>query len=122
MLSVTLDEKSAIAILEPQGALEKEDFDAAVKLIDPFIEEHGRLNGIIISTESFPGWKSFSALSRHLTFIKNHHKKIKRLAFVTNSVIGNIAENMTGHFVEAGIKTFPYGEMEKAKAWILEEA
>jgi hypothetical protein len=117
-----MDEENAIAILEPQESLEKDDFDAAVKVIDPFIEEHGKLNGVIISTKSFPGWEDFTALSRHFTFIKNHHKKVKRLAFVTDSFVGSIAENITGHFVEAEVKTFPFGEMEKAKEWILEKA
>lgn len=120
MLKVTLDKENSIAILEPQGALSKEDFDAAVKIIDPYIEENGKLNGLIIATESFPGWDDFAALSRHITFVKNHHQKIKRLAFVTDSVIGAFAENIADHFVEAQIKTFPFGEIDKAREWIVE--
>jgi len=119
MLKVTLDKKNSIAILEPQGALSKEDFDAAVKIIDPYIEENGKLNGLIIETESFPGWDDFAALSRHITFVKNHHKKIKRLAFVTDSVVGNLAEKVADHFVEAQIKSFSFGEMNEAREWIL---
>jgi len=122
MLKTTIDEQDLIVILEPEGTLTKEDFDEATKKIDPFIEEHGKLNGVIISTESFPGWSGFSAMSRHFKFIKNHHRKIKRLAFVTDSMVGDIAEDFTGHFVQAEIKTFPFGEMEDAKAWILEKA
>jgi hypothetical protein len=122
MMNITMDKENAIAILEPQDSLEKEDFDAAVKVIDPFIEEHGKLNGGIISPKSFPGWEDFSAMSRHFTFVKNHHKKVKRLAFVTDSLVGSIAENITGHFVEAEVKTFSFAEMEKAKKWILEKA
>ena len=122
MLKLTLDKKDAIATLEPQGALEKKDFDDAVKIIDPYIEEYGKLNGVIINTESFPGYDDFAAMSRHFTFVKNHHKKIKRLAFVTDSVVGDIAEKFTGHFIQAEVKTFPYGQLEKAKEWILEVA
>lgn len=118
MLKVTLDKKNSIVTLEPQGALSKEDFDTAVKIIDPYIEESGKLNGLIIETESFPGWDNFAALSRHITFVKNHHQKIKRLAFVTDSVVGNLAENIADHFVEAQIKTFPFGEMDEAREWI----
>ena len=120
MLKVTLDKKNSIAILEPHGALSKEDFDAAVKTIDPYIEENGKLNGLIIETELFPGWDNFAALSRHITFIKNHHQKVKRLAFVTDSVVGNLAENITGHFVEAEIKSFPFSQLDEAKKWIVE--
>ena len=120
MLKVILDTKNAIATLEPHGALTKEDFNLAVKAIDPYIEANGKLNGLIIATESFPGWDDFAALSRHITFVKNHHQKIKRLAFVTDSVVGGFAENIADHFIEAQIKTFPFGEIGKAKVWIAE--
>ena len=77
MLSITLDKEKAIVTLEPEGALRQEDFETAVKVIDPFIEARGKLSGVIIATESFPGWKDFAALTEHLKFIKNHHKKVK---------------------------------------------
>jgi hypothetical protein len=119
MLSITLDKEKAIVTLEPSDALSEEDFHTAVKVIDPFIRVHGKLAGLIIETESFPGWKDFSALTDHLRFIKNHHKKVKRLAFVTNSVIGDFAEHIASHFVDAEVKHFPYGEHKEAREWIL---
>jgi len=120
MLNITLDKEKAIVTLEPMDALSEEDFHTAVKVVDPFIEEHGKLEGVIIETESFPGWKDFSSLVAHLKFIKNHHKKVRRLAFVTDSVIGDIAEHMTSHFVDAEVKHFPYGSHKEAREWILE--
>ncbi len=120
MLKVTLDKETKIVTLQPDGALTKEDFDEAIKVIDPFIEAEGDLNGVIIYTESFPGWENFAALSRHLSFVKNHHKKIKKLAMVTDSFIGAFSEHISSHFVEAEIKNFDYDKIEDAKAWILE--
>ena len=120
MLNITLDREEAIVMLEPHGALCKDDFDIAVKVIDPFIEKHGKLDGLIIYTELFPGWEDFAALSRHITFVKNHHQKIKRLAFVTNSSVGNIAETIASHFVKAEIKSFSFEQLDEAKSWIIE--
>ena len=71
MLNTILDSQTKIVTLQPHGALKKEDFDNAVKIIDPFIEMHGKLNGVIIYTETFPGWEDFAAFNRHLVFIKN---------------------------------------------------
>jgi len=122
MLNTILDTATKIVTLQPHGALKKEDFDNAVKIIDPFIEEHGKLNGVIIYTETFPGWDDFAAFNRHLVFIKNHHKEIKKLAFVTNSLVGDFGEMMTGHFVEAVIKNFSFDQLEDAKTWIMEES
>jgi len=119
MLSVTIDKKNSIALLEPGGPLSKDDFKSAAAIIDPYIEEAGRLNGLVIHTKSFPGWDSFAALSSHLSFVQGHHKKISRVAFATDSLIGNIAEAVGAHFVNAEIKLFSYQELEQAKSWTL---
>ena len=118
MLHVTLEKEKLLAVLEPDGALSKEDFDNAVRIIDPFIEENGKLNGIVIYTESFPGWEDFAALSRHITFIKNHHKKIARLAFVTDTAVIDYTKAIAAPFVEAEIKVFPFAQFDEAKAWV----
>jgi len=119
MLEVKIDKENAIAILEPHAALSKEDFDNAAKVIDPFIlESDGKLNGIIIYTKSFPGWEDFAALSRHITFVKNHHQKIKRLAFVTDTSVIEFTKMIAAPFVEAEIKVFDYDDFDEAKRWV----
>jgi hypothetical protein len=118
MLSVELDKIKSIAILEPEGPLSKGDFESATKIIDPYIEETGGLKGLIIHVESFPGWDSFAALSTHLSFIREHHTRISRIAFSTDSVVGNLAERIASHFVNAEIKQFGYQELERAKEWV----
>jgi len=120
MLNITFDKEYPIVTLEPEEKLSQMDFETAAKIIDPFIKIHGKLLGVIIETESFPGWKDFAALLEHLTFIKKHHKKVKRVAFVTDSVIGGAAEHITSHFVDAEVKHFPYGAHKEARNWILE--
>ena len=119
MLEVKIDKETGLAILEPHDAMSKEDFDNAAKVIDPFIlESEGKLNGIIIYTKSFPGWEDFAALSRHITFVKNHHKKIKRLAFVTDTAVIEFSKVITAPFVEAEIKVFDYDDFDEAKKWV----
>ncbi len=120
MLKVELDEVEGIAILEPDGELSKSDFISASKIIDPYIESVGELNGIIIHVQSFPGWDSFSSLIAHLTFVKEHHKKVSRIAFATDSPIGSFAGNIANHFVNAKIKKFEFSELETSRKWILD--
>ena len=119
MHSVEIDEVNGLAILEPDGPLTKADFESAAKVIDPYIENTDQFNGIIIHTESFQGWDSFAALTSHLRFVKEHHKKISRVAISTNSVIGNFSEAVASHFVNAEIKLFSYQELKQAKDWII---
>ena len=119
MLEVKIEKENGLAILEPHDALSKEDFDNAAKVIDPFIlESEGKLNGIIIYTKSFPGWEDFAALSRHITFVKNHHKRIKRLAFVTDTSVIEFTKVIAAPFVKAEIKVFDYDDFDEAKKWV----
>lgn len=118
MLSVNLNKKERIAILQPDGELSAADFQAASQIIDPFIESSGKLNGIIIYVQSFPGWDSFSALITHLKFIQEHHKLVLHVALVTDSPIGGIAEYVTSHFVSAKVNSFAFGELSAAEEWI----
>ena len=119
MLNITLNEDHRIVIIEPEGKLSANDFQSAVTIIDPFIGEAGSINGLIIAAEKFPGWEDFSALVSHLFFVKEHHKKITTVAFVSDAAIGKIAERLVKHFVSAEIKAFSYNEIEQAKAWII---
>ena len=120
MLIVKLDHENVIVLIEPTGALDEKDFQAASSEIDPLIESAGQLNGLIIHTRSFPGWDSFSALVSHFKFVKNHHHKIKRIALVTDSVIGSLFESLASHFVDAQLRLFSYDELEQAKQWIID--
>ncbi len=88
-----------------------------MKVVDPWIEKNGRLKGLVIHAKSFPGWDSFGALSSHLVFVRDHHRKIDRVAFATDSAMGNVAEKIARHFVKAEIKLFPYESLDEARSW-----
>jgi len=119
MLNIRLDPDSAIVTLEPHGTLSEEDFRRADAAVDPFIELHGGLRGMIIHVHSFPGWDSFSAMISHLSFVQQHHRKVKRIAVASDSNLGNLAEAIGSHLVAAEIRPFGFDQLEDAKRWIL---
>ncbi len=121
MLNVSLDEEKGSVTLEPDGALTKQDFESAAQRIDPYIERAGGLRGLLIHTRSFPGWDSFGALVTHLKFVKEHQRKIARVALVTDSAIGDVAERLVSHFVSAEIKHFPFDDLAAARDWVSAE-
>lgn len=118
MIDFHLDPKTAVLTLHPESALKKSDFEELAAAVDPQIEEHGDLKGLILDVGRFPGWDSFGALVTHIRFVRSHEKHVKKIAVVTDSHIGDVAEHLTSHFVAAEVKHFPAGEMEQAKAWI----
>lgn len=117
MLAVEIDEASGVAVLSPSGKLSEADFENVTNLLDPYIEQYGTLKGLIVYTEEFPGWESFSGFLSHLRFIRNHHEKVKSIALVTNSSVGALAEYLASHFISAQVMAFHYKELELAKYW-----
>lgn len=118
MIDYRLDPASGVLTITPQAALDKDDFTALAKAVDPQIAEHGDLSGLIIEAPRFPGWDSFGALVSHLRFVRDHHRHVRKIAVVTDSHLGDAAEHIAAHFVAAEIKHFPAGEADAAKAWI----
>ena len=108
-------------MFEPDGALTEEDFKSAISIVDPWIEKNGQLKGLIIHSESFPGWESFGAMTAHLRFVNEHHKMINRVALVTDSAIGNLAEIIAAHFTKSDIGLFPYKALNEARSWVIEK-
>jgi SpoIIAA-like len=119
MIEHNLDVAHSILHVRPQSPLQQDDFVRLAATVDPYIEETGDLAGLIIETPTFPGWESLGAMAAHFRFVRDHHKRIKRVAVVTDSALGNLAERLASHFVSAEIRHFPMGERETAKQWVM---
>jgi len=119
MIDYDLDTAHSIVLVRPQARLDKDDFVKLAKAVDPQIEASGDLAGVIIDAPSFPGWENFGSMVRHLRFVRDHHKHVKKVAVVTNSAFGDAAEHLASHFVSAEIKHFPAGQVEAARQWII---
>ena len=118
MIDYTLDETSSVLHVRPAGPLGKDDFEALSQAVDPFIERTGELNGLLLEVAHFPGWTDLAAVIRHFRFVCDHHRKIKKVAIVTDSPLGEAAEHIASHFVAATIKHFPVGHLDEAKTWL----
>ena len=119
MIEHTLDTVHAILYVRPMSSLEQGDFVQLAKTVDPYIEKTGDLAGLIIEAPVFPGWDSLGAMAAHFRFVRDHHKHIKKVGLVTDSALGDVAEHLASHFVSAEIRHFPAGEIEAAKAWVM---
>lgn len=118
MITHQLMREQGILVVTPGGPLESTDFESLAQEIDPYIEEKGMLNGLMIYTEKFPGWDDFAALVSHLRFVKNHHQKIKKVAAVTDAGFISIVPRVANHFVQADIRHFDYPDKESALDWL----
>jgi len=118
MIHHELLREQGILIVTPEGPLQQADFETLAQFVDPFIESEGELHGLLIHTESFPGWSDFAALLSHLKFVKNHHSHIAKVAAVTDSGFLSIMPSIVSHFVHAQVRHFDYGDKQSALAWL----
>lgn len=118
MIGFELLHDKGIVVLSPDGPLEEADFKRLAEEVDPYIAANGRLTGLMIRARSFPGWASFGALVSHLRFVKDHHRKIARIAAVTDDHLLKILPAIASHFVAAEIRQFPSSEEAQAIAWL----
>lgn len=118
MISYELLRDEGILIVSPKGRLASADFTRLAQEVDPYIQEKGKLSGLMIHAEAFPGWEDLGALISHLRFVKDHHKHIKKVAAVTDSKLLSIMPRVVDHFVSAEVKHFEYRDKEAALEWI----
>jgi SpoIIAA-like len=119
VIEYDLDVEHSILHVQPKSAIGRDDFVNLAKVVDPHIDATGGLAGLIVEAAGFPGWGSFAAMVNQFRFVRDHHKRIKRIAVVTDSHFGDVAEHFTSHFVSAEIRHFPAGQIEQARQWII---
>jgi hypothetical protein len=51
-------------------------------------------------------------------FVRDHHKKVERVAVVTDSQVAGIAESLGKHFTSAEVRHFPFSDDVKALDWL----
>jgi hypothetical protein len=120
MIKAELDKTKGILHARPSGPLEAADFDQLAALADPYIAKKGELAGLLIEAKEFPGWKNLAGMIKHFRFVRNHHRKIRKVALVTDARLGKIAEKFARHFVAAKVKRFPAGHAGSARTWLIQ--
>jgi len=118
MVEYELQQTEGILLLRPRDRLEVADFEQLAREVDPYIEANGKLNGLMVDAESFPGWKDFSALIAHFKFVRDHHRKIEKVAVVSDGTFLSVAPRFASHFVQADLQHFPSSKREEALAWL----
>ena len=122
MIEYDLDDEHAILEVRPKSALDKEDFAELATTVDPQIEAKWRPRRPHPQCAVIPGVGQFRAMVTHFRFVRDHHKHVKKIAVVTDSHLGDVAEHLTSHFVSAKIRHFPAEQLEQARQWIIDGA
>ena len=121
MANFDLDYHKRVLHVAPEAALDVEDFSALENAIAPVLARDGALNGLVIEIGHFPGWDSLAALRRHLGFIRDHHRHVRRVAVVTDDALAALMEKLAEHFVSAEVRRFDGDQLAAARDWVGQE-
>jgi len=118
MIQHEMHHDKGVLIVKPQGPLTAEDFAAITRDASGYIATNGALDGFMICAQKFPGYKNPQGLLSHLKFVRAHHKKIKKVAFVSDSRFYEIASRVVSRCVQPKVKHFGYRHEDSALNWI----
>jgi hypothetical protein len=118
MLNYELRHDEGVLVLHPEGPLEATDFTTLAHQDDTYLAGHGKLRGVLIHGKLFPGWKDFAAMLAHLKFLKDHLKRIEKVAIAADGAIASIMPNIANHFVHARIEHFEFPLERAAWDWL----
>jgi len=117
MISIDINEGQSLVTLKPAGPLSESDFARLTEQVDGYIDKHKVAPNIMIVADSFPYWDSFKAVGAHLKFVRNHHRKVKKVAIVGDGVVLSVMPSVGDLFVAAKVKHFTKGQLDEARGW-----
>lgn len=118
MLDYSIRKPMGILVLQPHAPLSREDFAGLSTAVDSYLSDHAKIHGVLVHAKGFPGWENFGGFTAHMHFVREHHKKVERIAIVTDSPLASVAEALGKHFTSAEIKHFPFDDDAKALDWL----
>ncbi len=118
MIDAQLLADEGILVVAPVDKLQATDFERLRLLADPYLEQNGELNGLLIDAEAFFGWEDFASLLSHIRFVRSYQEKIERVAAVTDSSLIAFLPKAAQHFVAAEVRHFRYQQRDAALQWL----
>ncbi|MFG2859225.1 STAS/SEC14 domain-containing protein [Streptomyces sioyaensis] len=116
-ISHRLVPETQVLVAEIQQPLRAQDFDALTLTVDSSLEAHEELTGVVFHAREFPGWENAGSLLRHVRFVRDHHRKVRRVALAADSKLAGLVPHLANHFVRAEVRRFGYDELDDAVAW-----
>ncbi|UXY32266.1 STAS/SEC14 domain-containing protein [Streptomyces sp. HUAS TT20] len=109
--------ESNVLVVEVEQPLRAQDFDALAQTADSWLETHDALAGVVVHARAFPGWENIGSLLRHVRFVRDHHRKVRRIALAADSKLAELVPHFANHFVQAEVRQFTYAQLDDAVAW-----
>jgi hypothetical protein len=109
--------EQGVLVVEITEPLRAADFDALAATADAWLETHDALPGVVLHARTFPGWENIGGLLRHVRFVRDHHRAVRRVAVASDSKLADLLPRLAEHFVQAELRHFDYDDLDVAVGW-----
>jgi len=117
MIKTDIISANALRIWAPKK-LTAEDFRQLRPQIDSLISQYGKIR-LLIDASGFNGWENIAAFENHAGFVKNHQKKIERIAVITAHEWQHWLIGAVRIFVHPEVRAYDKSHTSEALRWIV---
>jgi hypothetical protein len=116
MIKIEPISANAMRITVPDK-LKSDDFSLLAPQIDSLITQYGTIR-LLIDASGFNGWENIAAFEKHAGFIKDHHRKIERIAVIAPHDWQHWLIGAVRVFLHPEVKAFDKSHENEAVQWI----
>jgi hypothetical protein len=106
-----------LRIIAPEK-LKADDFRQIAPQIDSLIQQHGKIR-LLIDASDFRGWENIAAFESHARFIKNHHRRVERVAVIAAHDWHHWLIGAVGMFLHPEVRAYDKSHESEALRWIV---
>ena len=116
-VAIRLVPDAGVVVVEVTQPLRTADLDALATTVDTWLATHDALQGVVVHARAVPGWKNVAALVRHLRFVADHHRRIRRVALAVDGALAGLAPTVANRVVRPQVRRFAFSALDDAVAW-----
>ena len=106
-----------LRIIAPEK-LKADDFRQIASQIDSLIQQHGKIR-LLIDACGFKGWENIAAFESHAGFVKNHHRRIERVAVIAAHDWQHWLIGAVRMFLHPEVRAYDKSRESEALRWIV---
>jgi len=106
-----------LRIIAPEK-LKADDFRQIAPQIESLIQQHGTIR-LLIDGCGFRGWENIAAFESHAGFIKNHHRRIERVAVIAAHDWQHWLIGAVRMFLHPEVRAYDKSHESEALRWIV---
>jgi hypothetical protein len=117
MIKTEIISANALRIIAPEK-LKADDFRQLAPQVDSLISQHGKIR-LLIDASGFNGWENVAAFANHVGFVKNHQRKVERIAVIAAHGWQHWVIGAVKMFLHPDVRAFDKNHESEALQWIV---